>query len=207
MTWLCFMMPQALGGKTQTAEGDSAPRKWNYLEVLGWWNVGLSWSCQCTYMWPPHVAWYLHNMAGSLRSWDFADGDARVQKWASQWTRQKLHCPYDLVREVTEHHFCRILSEEAVASLFRFKERKDRSICQWEKSLNRLAFFFFNTAGYKGPRKVQESVLEQFLGIINDIFVFSQALCLAKHRTFMSKQCRTWTGFGCEQACLAFSWR
>lgn len=120
-------------------------------------NVRLSWSGQCTYTWPPHVAWYLHNMAGGLRSLDFANGVSRFQKWASQWIRQKLHCPYDLVWEVTEHRFCQILSEEAVSSLFRFKERKDISICQREKSLNFLAFFclfVFNTAGYKGPRKV-----------------------------------------------------
>ena len=156
MTWLCFMMSQALGGKIQTAEGDSAPRKWDYLEILGW--------CKCWTQLELSVHLHVASSRGlvpSQHGWQPqvigpANGDSRFQKWASQWIRQKLHCPYGLVGEVTEHHFCQILSEEAVASLFRFKKGKDRSICQWEKSLNFLAFFlffFFNTAGYKGPRK------------------------------------------------------
>lgn len=84
-----------------------------------------------------------------------ANGDSRFQKWASQWIRQKVHCPYDLVGEVTEHRFCQILSEEAIASLFRFKTGKiDPSVNGRSHWIFWPFFFFFNTAGYKGPRKV-----------------------------------------------------
>lgn len=93
MAWLCLVMSETLAGKVQTAGGDSAAREWNYLEVLGWlkgWTqLGLSGHL--------HVA-SSHDLGSSQHSGLKVVGlcQCRLQKWASQWARQKLHCPCDL---------------------------------------------------------------------------------------------------------------
>lgn len=123
---------------------------------------------------------------------DFVRGGFRLQKWASQCTRQKLYHLYDLLWEVTWHHFWSVLAE-VVIRLLRFKERRERPHPSMrEVSLNFVVLFFLN-------HHRNNFLLSSMTSLFS-----VRSLCLAKLRMLMSKQCWTWSGFDREQAFLLF---
>ena len=80
------------------------------------WPLHMTWDPQT---WRPQGSWTLPMQAPGSKS-----------EHPSEQGRNFIAL---VIWEVTEHRFYQILPVEAVPSLLRFKERKDRSIHQWEK--------------------------------------------------------------------------